>query len=181
MPIVSLFDRASAHSLAMQVGAGCLLTVLTSWKPLDEYGTGEDVPDAWVGISADRLRRYLDALGPDGREAYARMIFFDFVLIMPTYAISLGALLYGQCKLAGLSTKFSWIFPSIMLCDIVETIVLRHATRIFPLPPNSFLLTAGSIANQVKLIAFVLGLVFLIVLHVRNYFHVLWSPRDKSS
>ncbi len=182
MPIVSLLDMASAYPLAMQAGAGCLFMVLTSWKPLDEYGAGDDIPDAWVGgITTDRLRLYLDALGPNGRQAYMRMNFYDFILIMPTYTISLGALLYRQCKSAGLSTKFSLMFPFIMLSDIIETIVLRYATKIFPVSPNNVLLTAGSIANQIKLIAFVLGLVFLIVLHVRNYFHGLWSLRDKSN
>jgi hypothetical protein len=173
-------DRASAFPLAMQVGAVCLFVVLISWKPLDQYGAGDDIPDMWVGITAGRLRRYLGALGPNGRKAYLWMNFLDFLLVMPTYTISLGALLHRQCKLAGLSTNISLTFPFMMFCDVIETIVLRYATKIFPNPPNDVFLTVGSIANQVKYSTFVLGLVLLIVLHVRNYYHGLWSLQNKS-
>ena len=40
------------------------------------------------------------------------------------------------------------MFPFIMFCDIIENIVLCHATNFFPSPPNHFLLTAGSIATK---------------------------------
>ena len=177
---LSLVARASAFPLAMQVGAGCLFVVLVLWKPLDMYGAGEDIPDAWLGIPADRLHHYLGALGPKGREAYLRMNSLDFILIMATYTISLGALLYRMCQLAGLSTNISLMFPFIMFCDIIETSVLRHATKNFPSPPNHLLLTAGSIANQIKLITFILGLVALIILRVRNMYG-FWMLKEVKS
>ena len=166
---LSLVARASAFPLAMQVGAGCLFVVLVLWKPL-----------AWLGIPADRLHHYLGALGPKGREAYLRMNSLDFILIMATYTISLGALLYRMCQLAGLSTNISLMFPFIMFCDIIETSVLRHATKNFPSPPNHLLLTAGSIANQIKLITFILGLVALIILRVRNMYG-FWMLKEVKS
>lgn len=176
---LSLLASASVFPLAMQVGAGCLFAVLTLWKPLDSYGAGEDIPDAWRGIPADKLHRYLDALGLKGRKAYLWMNLFDFILIMPTYTISMGALLYRQCQLAGVSTSISLMFPFIMFCDIIETSVLRYATKIFPAPPNHFLLTAGSIANQIKLITLVLGVVTLIVVYARNNYD-FWILKVKS-
>jgi hypothetical protein len=60
---VSLLARANAFPLTMQIGAGCLFVVLVLWLPLDAYKAGEDIPDAWRGIHADRLHHYLGALG----------------------------------------------------------------------------------------------------------------------
>ena len=141
------------------------------------YGGGIDIPDTWwFGFGADNsddtLYNYLDRLGPQGRRAYTEINLLDFIIYIPSYTLLLWALLFRQCRYAGISTSIlPWICCMVVVvCDVIESLLFGYATRQFPNRLDSYLLLITSIANQGKWISLLLGLLTLVALSVRNNF-----------
>jgi len=134
-------------------------------------GVEGGVPDGWFGAPADRLYGYLEALGPDGRRAYASINLMDFFPMMPSYAIVLGAWLVRSCRSAGVTTaRLAWIFPLVAVFDVVESSVFGYANARYPDRLDPSLLSLASVANGLKWVCLTVGLVSLAALFVRNSF-----------
>jgi len=80
----------------------------------------------------------------------------------------LGALLICQCRSANVSIELSWISPTIMGFDIIESSIFGYATNSFPTHINPLLISIASIANQLKWISFALAVLMLVGLFVRS-------------
>ena len=79
----------------------------------------------------------------------------------------LGALLICQCRSA-VSIELSWISPTIMGFDIIESSIFGYATNSFPTHINPLLISIASIANQLKWVSFALAVLLLVGLFVRS-------------
>ena len=53
-------------------------------ESLKEKYTVGDIPDAWFGIPGNKLYSYLDALGPEGRDAYMEINSLDLFFYIPS-------------------------------------------------------------------------------------------------
>ena len=80
----------------------------------------------------------------------------------------LGALLICQCRSAGVSKELSWISPTIMGFDVIESSIFGYATTTFPTRINPLIISIASIANQLKWITFAAALLLLVGLFVRS-------------
>lgn len=126
-------------------------------------------PDLWFGIPDDTLQSWLDGIGEDGRQLYLAANTWDLAFYMWAYMLLSGALMYGQSHKANPSwTPLSLIFFFAMLCDFVETILLRKATNMFPSPLYPLSGKLMSLANMCKWSSFAVGIVPLIGLSVKN-------------
>ena len=88
-----------------------------------------------------------------------------------------GALLFIQCRTAN-THDVSWIFFITMLCDIVESGSFNYALNQYPEHLSSKIMTAASIANQMKWISFGIGGVILVGLLMNN--HILGRSKAKA-
>lgn len=126
-------------------------------------------PDLWFGVPSSKLSEYLEALGPDGRNAYELGVNnWDFFPYIPAYTILLGSLLVQQCQVAKMSTSVAWIVPWIMLCDIVESALFGYITRQYPQQVDPAVVMTASLANQLKWISFLIVCTTFIALFARR-------------
>jgi len=97
-------------------------------------------------------------------------VIYDSHISYDVYAILrlLGALLICQCRSAGVSIELSWISPTIMGFDIIESSIFGYASATFPTHINPLLISIASIANQLKWVTFVTALLLLVGLFVRS-------------
>lgn len=134
---------------------------------METFG-GENPPDLWFGVPAQKLHDYLAGIGADGREAYLDTNTWDLMPYMPAYMVLGGSLLYLQCETAGISVRISLVFAFVMLCDAVETLGFRYVTQTFPTPLKAHYIDVISLANILKWSTLVVGFVLLAALFVKN-------------
>ena len=99
------------------------------------------IPDERMGYTPNILLNYCTSIGTEGRTAYVNMMYFDLYPYMPGYALGFGLLTYyiagrqkrnrtrssgskrgtNQNRSRNRQLYISWIFPTAMLFDIIES------------------------------------------------------------
>ena len=172
LPIYRAVAESSALLLTvalLQIVSVVIMNQKTSYL-MDKFG-GNEPPDMWFGIQSKRMYDYLAGIGVEGRFAYLDVVKWDMIPTIPTYSTLLGALLYKECKKAGISPKLSLIVLLATIGDIIETLGCGYATKTFlkiPLTKNQ--MTAVSYGNKVKWISLGAGISMLAVLFFKNLF-----------
>ena len=165
MVFLTIFQHvanSSALTAAAVAATGISTGVMLGIKSpaVDKFGAGP-VPDLWFGFASPggRLNEFYDGLGEDGRRAFDAVAHWDLFPHMLCYTVLLGSLLVRVARRAGVREGIAYLMPVVMLCDLVETVVLKRGCEQFPEILDGNVVAIGSIANQIKwiLLVFALG------------------------
>ena len=143
------------------------------------------VPDLRFGYTPEAIYEFLDLIEESGRKFYLeQMVLWDLFPYMEAYTITLGWLLWKELEKSSFFSeerkhRLIIMVPFIMGCDIIETVSIGYATKVFPDRVGDHWISVSSIANQLKWVLFGGSTILLSCLFVSNYFlNRMWKEGE---
>jgi hypothetical protein len=133
---------------------------------MQQFGAG--IPDVMFAYKPTQLKQWINQIGDEGCLAYQKMAAWDLFPFMESYTLLLGGLLMQQAKLAKVTGKIALIFPFVMICDVIETVLPAKGCKDGYLSRVELSISAE--ANKFKWVGFMMGMIFLTALFIYNTF-----------
>lgn len=143
---------------------------------MKKYG---GTPDALFAYKPSQLQHWLESVGVDGCSAYQKMAAWDLFPFMESYTLLLGGLLVQQAKISGVNEKIALIFPFVMICDVIETILPAKGCRNGKL--TAVELSIASEANKFKWVCLGIGILCLTCLFLYNALFPLKASNNRDN
>jgi hypothetical protein len=150
MLLLSLFRFFASHPHFL---IAAVVIYVFSFRQIfqDVQPCNSTIPDFMFGYSDQQLNSLYEKWGRDGRQAYVKGANTDLFPCMEAYTILLGAfLVVASDRLRWKNDRIAYAAVAVMLLDLVETLIQRHGSQVYPekLSPNMIWL--GSVCNQAK-------------------------------
>jgi len=123
-------------------------------------------PDAMFAYKPSDLQHWIDNVGIEGCAAYQKMAAWDLFPFMESYTLLLGGLLLQQARLSGVNESIALIFPFVMICDVIETVLPAKGCQNGKL--TALELSIAAQANKFKWVCLGLGVLCLTCLFLYN-------------
>lgn len=168
--ILTVLNKVASSSSTMT----CVIILhLIAMHQMKEYSAtmqqfGAGIPDVMFAYKPVQLKQWIEQIGNEGCTVYQKMAAWDLFPFMESYTLLLGGLLMQQAKLANVTGKIALIFPFVMICDVLETVLPAKGCKDGHL--SNIELAISAEANKFKWVGFMMGMLCLTALFIYNTF-----------
>jgi hypothetical protein len=127
--------RLATLLASVWIAGSALLTTVGPYARLDAHRGPAKIPEETPGLSSAGVTGFLSALGPDGRELYARAQWLDFLLPILFGGAALSVLAWAgfRLRLEPLARRALAALPVLVIvAEILENSLLVSAVRSYP-------------------------------------------------